>query len=320
MRKHSLQSVLLWGLGLFVFIIIPVVMWLVPPPFFRSTTIEVPRGSSISEVAQELADAGVIYSPELVIIPFRVLSSTLAAGTYSFNDSVSAARVVQRLRSGEFGIPQAVAVIPEGFTNEQIANRLIEVLPEETFSREEFLNKAAQDEGYLYPDTYHLHPDAKAEEVIRIMKRNFYEQVRTIEAEIEAFGRPLSDVVKMASLIEREASRYEDRRQIAGVLWNRYDIEMPLQVDAVFAPLLGKSTYDLTKEDLATDSPYNLYVHTGLPPTPIANPGLDAIRATIDPIATTNIFYLSDRAGNFYFAETLEQHNYNRRNFLNAGI
>jgi len=151
------------------------------------------------------------------------------------------------------------------------------------------------------------------------MRRNFYEQIKTIETEILSFEHPLEDIVKMASLIEREAANYEDRRRIAGVLWNRIDIGMPLQVDAVFAPLLGKSTYDLTREDLATDSLYNLHINTGLTPTPIANPGLEAIKATINPINTEDIFYLSDRAGNFYFAETLDQHNYNRDNFLNAG-
>ncbi|MEX2368956.1 MAG: endolytic transglycosylase MltG [Candidatus Paceibacterota bacterium] len=319
MHISSLQSVLLGGLLGFIFLIIPAVMWLVPPPFFSASTVEVPRGASITEVAQSLAAEGVIYSPELIIIPFRISSSSIAAGMYSFNDRLSAAQVVRRLRAGAFGIPQAEVVIPEGFTNEQIANRLVEVLGEANFSRSKFLDTAAQVEGYLYPDTYHLHPDATAKEVIQIMRSNFYQQIQVLELEIKSFGRPLEDVIKMASLIEREAANYDDRRRIAGVLWNRIDIGMPLQVDAVFAPLLGKSTYDLTREDLAIDSPYNLHVNTGLTPTPIANPGLEAIKATIDPIKTEDIFYLSDRAGNFYFAETLDQHNYNRENFLNAG-
>jgi UPF0755 protein len=319
MDISSLQSALLWGLAVFIIIIIPAVLWLVPPPFFSDATVKIQRGESVSEVAEALSSAGVIYSPELISIPLRVSGRTIAAGTYSFDKRVSAVNVVSRLVSGGFGVPQAEVVIPEGFTNKQIANRLVEILDPETFSREVFLAEAADDEGYLYPDSYYLHSDATEKEVIAIMRRNFESQLRSIRLEIERFGRPLDEVVKMASLIEREAANYQVRRRIAGVLWSRFDNGMLLQVDAVFVSLLGKSTYELTREDLATDSPYNLYVNTGLPPTAIANPGIESIKATVNPIRSTDIFYLSDRDGNFYFGETLEEHNYNKQNFLDAG-
>jgi UPF0755 protein len=121
----------------------------------------------------------------------------------------------------------------------------------------------------------------------------------------------------MASIIEEEARTEETRRTIAGILWKRLDNGWPLQVDAAFAFVNGKKkSSELTVEDLAIKSPYNTYANKGLPPTPISNPGLDAISATIRPIATKYYFYLSDDDGNMHYAVTNAEHEANKAKYL----
>ena len=119
----------------------------------------------------------------------------------------------------------------------------------------------------------------------------------------------------MASIVEKEATSTNDRRIIAGILWKRISEDYPLQVDPPFFYTLGKDSSELTLSDLASDSPYNLYTHKGLPPTPIDNPGLDAISATVSPIATNYMFYLSGQEGNMHYAKTLAEHLINKEKY-----
>ena len=120
----------------------------------------------------------------------------------------------------------------------------------------------------------------------------------------------------MASIVEREATSSIDRRMIAGILWKRIATNMPLQVDPPFYYILGKDSASLTLSDLAVDSPYNLYKHTGLPPTPIDNPGLDSIVDTINPTASNYLFYLSDKNGRMHYAATLDGHTANANKYI----
>jgi UPF0755 protein len=316
MKLSKLQSTLFWSVTALLFFGTPIFLWLVPPPLFSSATVNIYRGLSISDAAEVLTDAGVIYTPELVVIPFLASGNHLVAGTYKFDKPINASTVVNRLAEGDFQAPQGEILIPEGFTNEQIADRLTKILDPETFSRDEFIDIAYSQQGYLYPDTYNFHANATSNEIISVMRSNFEDKVEPLADEIKSFQFSWSDVLRMATLVELEAADYEIRRKIAGVLWNRIENGMPLQVDAAFMPLIGKNTYELTISDLQLDSPYNLYTNTGLPPRPIANPSIESIRATIDPVITDDIYYLSYRDGNFYFAETLIGHAENRRNYM----
>lgn len=315
MNISLLQSVLLWAIGVLI-VTIPIVLWLVPPPFFTSVTVDITRGTSVAEAADKLAESGVVYTPELVTLPFKATGNNIPAGTYQFSTKENAVTVVSRLAEGDYGISQNSVVIPEGFTNQQIADRLQNKLKSENFSSEAFLRLAEEHQGYLYPDSYQFYTDVTAEEVIQIMRENFDKQISSLKDELSNFDKSLADVIKMASLVELEAADYQIRRRIAGVLWNRIEANMPLQVDAVFMPLIGKGTSELTKSDLEIESPYNLYINTGLPPTPIANPGLESIRATVKPVSSEDLYYLSDSEGNFYFAETLAKHNLNKQKYL----
>lgn len=120
----------------------------------------------------------------------------------------------------------------------------------------------------------------------------------------------------MASIVEAEAYNLRDMQMIAGVLWNRIEIDMPLQVDVTFRYINGKGTFDLTYDDLKIDSSYNTYVYTGLPPTPISNPGLNAIIATVDYVESDYLFFLADKYGQIHYAKTLAGHKQNKSLYL----
>jgi UPF0755 protein len=196
--------------------------------------------------------------------------------------------------------------IPEGATRVEIAQ-----IMERKFGRfkmAEFMQITKKKEGYLFPDTYFFLPNVEAPEVAKVLEDNFYAHLHEIYDEVVLFEKPLDEIVIMASLLEKEAYDLETMRMISGILWKRLEIDMPLQVDAVFLYINGKNTYELTLDDLATTSPYNTYKHKGLPPGAIANPGLDAILAAVTPPETDFLFYLSDREGNTYYSRTFEQH------------
>ena len=146
--------------------------------------------------------------------------------------------------------------------------------------------------------------------------RKFERRLAPLAKRIADFGKPLHDVLTMASLVEGEARTREARRHIAGILWHRVELGMPLQVDAVFPYILGKNTYEVTTEDLRVDSPYNTYRYTGLPPGPINNPSLDAITAALNPTPSNYLYYLSDKEGIMHYATTHEEHLINRAKYL----
>jgi len=121
----------------------------------------------------------------------------------------------------------------------------------------------------------------------------------------------------MASILEGEALTTSDRKLVAGVLWRRLEIGMPLQVDATFSYVNGKTTFELTLDDLKIDSPYNTYKYKGLPPTPINNPGLNSINAALYPTKTKYLYFLSGNDGKMHYARTFEEHKRNRQLYLN---
>ncbi len=171
-------------------------------------------------------------------------------------------------------------------------------------------------EGYLFPDTYFFLINDTPEKVVAKMNENLKNKTADLEDAIAKSKRSFHQILTMASLIEKEAANPEDRRIISGVLWKRFDQKMPLQVDAAFVYALGKNTYELTTADLKIDSPYNTYIHRGLPPTPIDNPGLDAIQAAIFPEKTPYWYYLSDKSGNIYYSKTFAEHVQKKNQYL----
>ena len=133
---------------------------------------------------------------------------------------------------------------------------------------------------------------------------------------IQASGHSLSDIVIMASLVEKEARTDVNRRIVAGVLWNRLALGMPLQVDAVFGYIFDRDTYSPSFEDLKVDSPYNTYTHKGLPPGPISNPGLESIYAALYPTKTNYLYYLTGKDTLMHYARTYAEHVANQTKYL----
>ena len=287
-----------------------------PTQFPLGSIVTIPAGSTLREVGTMLDDAEVIRSPLVLRLIFMLAGSErdVIAGDYFFSTKNSIFGIARRITRGEYGLAPGRVLIQEGATRAEIARILAAKFGR--FDSALFLAITADEEGYLFPDTYFFLPNVEASEVARKMREQFDKRIAVLAPEIEAFGRPLADVVTMASLLEKEAYDLETMRHIASVLWNRIDVGMPLQVDATFLYINGKGTFELTYDDLATSSPYNTYKHTGLPPGPIASPGARALEAAVTPAKTDYLFYLSDRAGQTYFARTFDEHKVNRVLYL----
>ncbi len=185
------------------------------------------------------------------------------------------------------------------------------------FNSAEFLSLASTSEGYLFPDTYFFAPNVTPSNVIATMKANFDQKIESIYPLIAKSGRSPRNIVIMASILEKEALTDNDRRIIAGILWKRIDAGQPLEIDSPFAYALGKTSSKLTLNDLQYNTPYNTYRNKGLPPTPINNPGLEALTAAATASTTPYWYYLNDSQGVIHYATTYQQHLNNRALYLN---
>ena len=286
-----------------------------PSEFPRHSFYAVEEGTSVSAVATSLYGAHMIKSPGMfkAFVVFSGSIKGVLAGDYFFAEPENAFSLARRLILGNHQLQPLRVTIPEGFSVHEIATILNETLSE--FDEEYFIEHAH--EGYVFPDTYLILPNATAQSVLLMMERNFENNIKKLEADIQVFGKSLEDVITMASIIEEEARTSETRDIISGILWRRLAIGMPLQVDVTFQYINGKNTYELSLDDLAIDSPYNTYKYAGLPPTPISNPGFDSIRAAVHPRDTPYLYFLSSKNGTMYYATDFEGHKKNRILYLN---
>jgi UPF0755 protein len=284
-----------------------IVIGSIPPSGFPTGTIvTVKQGATLSEVADQLAEVGVIKSAVIYKGYARLLYNGhgVQAGDYLFDAPQSALRVAYRTAYGIGGLPKIKVMIPEGSDSTDIAGILGKDIP--GFASSTFLSLAKTNEGYLFPDTYFFYGNTTSQQAVDQMNADFNMRMSLIGTSTEAFGKSIGDIVKMASIVEKEATSSVDRRIIAGILWKRLADNYPLQVDPPFYYFLNKDSSQLTSADLAVDSPYNLYKNKGLPPTPIDNPGLDAILDTVNPTDSSYWYYLSDKKGNIHYSATYD--------------
>lgn len=294
-----------------------VAIWRAPANFPTESTITIEKGSTLSSVTDQLKEQNIVRS-SLWLRNLAILFNSergVLSGDYFFDKKESVWSVARRITTGDFDLNLIEVVIPEGATNYEIGLILEE--KSDSFDREEFMVLVNGKEGYLFPDTYLFLPNVEAKEVARELNNNFIKKIAEIDVEIRASGIPIDEIIKMASILEEEARTTETRRTISGILWERMKIGMPLQVDAVFSYVNGKNSFTLTTEDLREDHPYNTYTNRGLPPTPISNPGLDSIRATINPIKSDYLYFLSDMSGNMHYSVTFEEHVRKKNIYLN---
>lgn len=266
----------------------------------------VAQGSTVRKVAEDLHSLGAISSPSLFIISNYLIGDGIVWGSYNLANPQGAFNLALDLYKGDKDVFPIKISIPEESDAYDIADIFERKV--ENFDRTEFLDVALRRHGYLYPDTYFFAEDyITPEHIVDTMEDNFKLRTDDLFASYEGdFSR--DEIVTLASIVELEASRYEDRRKIAGVLFNRLELNMPLQVDVSFLFIEGKNTFQLSREDLNSDDPSNTYKYTGIPPIPITNPSRKSIEAVIDPVESDNLYFLADFYGNTYYSETYDEH------------
>jgi UPF0755 protein len=295
-------------------------------------TIEVTKEDNVNSVATKLKEAGLIEYKWFFKL-FAWVSSAdekIGEGTYTLTTDMDYRALIVGMMSktGQNLTAETVKVtIPEGYSVAQI----IRLLAEKGVNTEEALTEAAQShkyteyefvdnenlgnisrlEGYLYPDTYEFYVGEKASNALGRLLKNFSLKMDEEMLElIENSGHSMKEILTIASLIERETDG-GDRSTIASVIYNRinnpgYETGGLLQIDAALVYATGHN--ELTEEDKAVDSPYNLYTHKGLPPTPIANPGMAAIKAALQPATTDYYYYVLGKDGKHIFSKTYSEH------------
>jgi len=307
----------------------------VEKPFGRypaeGTFVEIPHGASSRSVARQLEKAGVVRNAvAFEIYARRHRKRTLQAGEYFFDHAVSGKDVFWTIANGN--VYQRPFTVREGQTMFDIARELEAA---KFLSAEDFLNAAKQPElihdlapraktleGFLFPATYNLprHPSAHA--LVAEMTQKFREQWGQIAPPangdntggVLSYGAPLLATVTLASLVERETPKPEERLLVAGVFENRLKKGMLLQCDPTVIYALeqeGRYNGTLSTKDLHTESPYNTYMHGGLPPGPIGNPGAISLRAALAPADTTFLYFVANTQGGHFFSSTLTEHNQN---------
>jgi len=293
--------------------------------------IDVAEGEMAASVIDRLAQAGVVRNPGLLraFLRYRGLDVGVQAGRYTLNGAMTIrelADALQHARPDEMRL-----TIPEGWRLEQIAQALpydaLAMDPEaflkaahripEGYSFSDQIPSESSLEGFLFPDTYSLKTEMSAEDLLTSLLDNFERRVdEAMRAGFFRQGLSLYQAVTLASIVEREAIVAQERPLIASVFLNRLRQDMRLEADPTVQYLLGRQPdggwwkAPLSAEDLALDSPYNTYLVTGLPPGPIANPGLDSLRAVADP-QDTDFFYFRaacDGSGEHLFARTFDEH------------
>lgn len=315
-RRHSKQWVALFTFSIllissYYFLLLP------PKDFSVESTVAIPYGASASLVVQTLANAHIVAYPELLklILRFSGKQNQAKAGIYNFTTPENLLTVAYRLITGAYDIPPIRMTFPEGMSVREMAAEIANIYP--SISAKEFISAGQSYEGYLFPDTYFFPPSADAASIVSTMRANFNVKIAPLLNEIRSSGYSLSNIIILSSLVEKEARTNVDKRIVAGILLNRLRLGMPLQVDAVFGYIYGRATYSPSLSDLKINSPYNTYIHTGLPPGPIDNPGINSIEAVLNPIKTKYLYYLTGKDGLMHYAVTYAGHQANLRNFLN---
>ena len=293
----------------------------------QQTDVVIPRGSTFGQVVDLLRDKGVLAHPLVfrLLARLRHVDNDVKAGEYRFPAHQTSDAVLQRIVRGEqFAV---WVTIPEGYTAREIAQTLAgrslgdAELYERTFLQAGGISidgaKTQNLEGYLFPSTYLIPIDDSPAAVAKILVDEFRHELPADAAQrARRLGRSVPDVVTIASLIEREGKADEDRPLIASVIYNRLRLGMPLEVDASIEYTFAEHHDVITKRDLEIDSPYNTYRHTGLPPTPIANPGKASLDAAFAPAKSDYLYYVAKPDGHSAFAKTLQEHNANVEQYL----
>ncbi len=306
-------------LSIVTFIIYVFLNILVPLNIKKPVEVYVKKGMTFSETVQRLQEQGLIRDKNIVLLLGRItrIDRKIKTGLYEFSGTVSPLKVINALISGR--VVEFDVTIPEGYNIRQIARTLdaAGIITEEEFFRlahnREFLDSMNIDapsiEGYIFPDTYSfpggMPPGDVLKRLVAEMRRHFTPEMRD---RAEALGLTEREVLTLASIIEKEARVDDERPLISAVFHNRLKRGMPLQSDPTSIYGFKDPPGVITTKDLKRESPYNTYVIRGLPPGPIASPGLKSIMAALYPADVPYLFFVSDNNGRHRFSTTEAEH------------
>lgn len=286
----------------------------------KDTTIRhfvIPKGSAVRAIGNDLKEQGLIKDPVVFFLYTKMnnLDRSVQAGSYNLTPAMSLPKIIDTLGHGSIDI---WITVPEGYRATEIA----EVLKKNVGTyNDSWVESLEAEEGYLFPDTYLIPKDAEVATVISIMKNTFNTKVKE-SLGMESTDPKLHDIVVIASLIEREAIRDDEKVLISSVIANRLEDGMALDIDATLQYIKGKNAKGEWwsvpyGEDKALNSLYNTYKHPGVPPGPISNPGIEALKAAANPATSAYYYYIHDPEGNVHFAKTLSEHEANIVKYLN---
>ena len=280
---------------------------------------EVKSGMTLKQVSQELFRQNLIRNANAfqVIALIQDKEKLIKVGEYYISPSMLPAEILQRITSGKTVLHSVT--IPEGYRITEIANLLEEKdLADKNIFLQEGKNVELLEgiptsslEGYLFPDTYHFGKRTTEAAIINKMVETFKERALKQEflKRAEDLGFSYHEIITLASLIEKETGKDSERKQISSVFHNRLKKNMLLQTDPTVIYVIDIFDGNIRKRDLNIDSPYNTYRYKGLPPGPIANPGLKSIIAALYPATTSNLYFVSKQDGSHKFSATLNEHN-----------
>ncbi len=310
-----------YAFGLIVFFILAsiylVVLSRAPKDFPADKLVEVPEGTSIMKTGNMLEEMGIIKSAVMFQTLVIIFSGDrgVRSGYYLFDNPQSVFSIAEKLSFGKYGISRSKITLPEGTNSMEMAEVLSKALPR--LNKDAFIDLGKKNEGYLFPETYYFFETATAQEVIDMLTNEFQIKLEPLLEEIANSGHTQKEIITMASIIEKESNGRDDLEMISGILWNRLNRKMRLQVDATFLYANAETKSGFTTKDVKADtSPYNTYKNDGLPPGPISNPGLRTIKAALRPTKTSYLFYIHDRAGNVHYAKTYSEHQRNIATYL----
>jgi UPF0755 protein len=246
------------------------------------------------------------------LLIFSNIDKNIKPNVYVFEKPLNIFQLLERVNEESNSFKGIKVTVPEGFTVSEIKSLVYKFFP--NFSKSENNSFLVKDEGYLFPETYFFNINATEEEIISEMKNTFNEKTESLF--LNKSEKEIKDIIIMASILEKEGKTKEEREVISGILWKRLRENMPLQVDATFLYTKGKGTSELTIDDLKSDDLYNTYTKVGLPIAPINNPGLETIKASLNPKESPYYFYLHDSDGQVHYAKNFTEHKKNKSLYL----
>jgi len=327
MKPFKLATLII-SLSLTVVLFFVLVAWYLLQPVNSSDNTSqrfvIAKGEAISSVGSKLTQANLLRHPLVFRLSVKYLQSTwlkdgksIQAGSFELSPDMDVWQIANTLSQGSEDVWLTTL---EGWRREEIALTASSKLT--NFSTTEFIKLTQNSEGRLFPDSYLVPLEYSASQLVDLLESTFVTKVsKGLKPEITASGKSLDEILILASLVEREARGSGQMRTVAGILNNRLEIGMALQVDATLqyakgANRQGEWWAPPLSADKAINSLYNTYQNPGLPPAPICNPGLDAIKAVLNPEESDYIYYLHSPDGSIHFARTLEEHNRNIANYL----